>query len=201
MKKRVCRHHCELCNLSFETWDRYFVHFQSRGHLVNELNSSEKQDIELVGDDHFPGDLDPFAEDRDVDMGKPRTCARLQNSDYPAGTLSAEEEISSDNESDDGGGDDATTSNFQGSFSADEKTDGQPSFYPFPSELFFLLYSYAHNVSRPKVSCICSHYQCVCILTILKCKYFFLGIPTVILVLNVVNLLFKEAYYNYPNYY
>ena len=128
MKKRVCRHHCELCNLSFETWDRYSVHFQLRGHLVNELNSSEKQDIELVGDD-------------------------------------------------------------------------QPSFYPFPSELFFLLYSYAHNVSRPKVSCICSHYQCVCILTILKCKYFFLGIPTVILVLNVVNLLFKEAYYNYPNYY
>ena len=135
MKKRVCRHHCELCNLSFETWDRYSVHFQSRGHLVNELNSSEKQDIELVGDDHFPGDLYPLAEDGDVDMGKPRTCARLQNSDYP-GTLSANEDICSDNESDDGGGDGATTSNFQGSLSADEKTDGQPSFYPFPSELF-----------------------------------------------------------------
>ena len=40
MKKRVCRHHCELCNLSFETWDRYSVHFQSRGHLVNGKTST-----------------------------------------------------------------------------------------------------------------------------------------------------------------
>ena len=47
------------------------MQFQSRGHLVNELNLSEKQDIELVGDDHFPGDLHPLPEDGDVDMGKP----------------------------------------------------------------------------------------------------------------------------------
>ena len=24
-------------------------------------------------------------------------------------------------------------------------------YFPFPSEIFFLLYSYAHNISRPKV--------------------------------------------------
>ena len=27
----------------------------------------------------------------------------------------------------------------------------QGSYFPFPSEIFFLLYSYVHNVSRPKV--------------------------------------------------
>ena len=27
----------------------------------------------------------------------------------------------------------------------------QDSYFPFPSEIFFLLYSYVHNISRPKV--------------------------------------------------
>ena len=31
-------------------------------------------------------------------------------------------------------------------------TDVALSYYPFPSEIFFLLYSYAHNTSRPKVT-------------------------------------------------
>ncbi len=48
---------------------------------------------------------------------------------------------------------------------SDAEVDGESSttrnqqnaYFPFPSEVFFLLYSYAHNTSRPKVITIQSH--------------------------------------------
>ena len=40
-----------------------------------------------------------------------------------------------------------------GSPQAEQEASTQPdSYFPFPSEIFFLLYSYAHNITRPKVT-------------------------------------------------
>ena len=36
-------------------------------------------------------------------------------------------------------------------------TNHDSGFFPFPSEIFFLLYSYAHNTSRPKVKIFYEH--------------------------------------------
>ena len=56
MKRRACRHYCESCNLSFETWDRYSLHILSRGHTANELPNASN-DIQLFSEEPVPHEL------------------------------------------------------------------------------------------------------------------------------------------------
>ena len=53
MKRRACRHHCGLCNLSFETWSRYSMHVSSRNHLGKEA-TARTENIQLVVDELVP---------------------------------------------------------------------------------------------------------------------------------------------------
>ena len=139
MKKRACRHRCDTCEVNFESWDRFSVQLTSRGHRMKEL-ATTTQNVQLVSDvfDSSTGLCD--SQDYFLFMQEP-LC---------------DDDSNSDSEYDDAFGD-------FGSFSSDseEESNGdrenvqRPTerglYFPFPSEIFFLLYSYAHNVSRPKV--------------------------------------------------
>lgn len=142
MKKRACRH-CELCSLSFETWDRYSTHVLSRGHYANELGNAA-HNVLLVSDEQVPGDL--VADNNEELFGWDMNYFEFDNGEFDQPS-SDENDLS-----------DSDISSSEAS-DADSPADAnaplsQVSYYPFPSEIFFLLYSYAHNTSRPKVTLI-----------------------------------------------
>lgn len=145
MKKRVCRHHCNLCNVSFETWERYSVRVSSTGHLVKELPSAAMaSNIQLVPDEEVLGDL--VLDDDDEVFRLEKTSATELQQDWEYTGIDAEYTgIDSDDE--DLSDIDNTSEPLRETFSGDKS-----SHFPFPSEIFFLLYSYAHNISRPKVT-------------------------------------------------
>ena len=145
MKKRVCRHHCNLCNVSFETWERYSVRVSSTGHLVKELPSAAMaSNIQLVPDEEVLGDL--VLDDDDEVFRLEKTSATELQQDFEYTGIDAEYTgIDSDDE--DLSDIDNTSEPLRETFSGDKS-----SHFPFPSEIFFLLYSYAHNISRPKVT-------------------------------------------------
>ena len=145
MKKRACRYHCDLCNLSFETWYRYSTHVSARGHLLKELSAPVTANIQLVVDE-------PVAQEDTVlglDDEESGLYTTFQVADTDTDTDTEQEhwqslELSSDEDA----SLDCDPPNMN--HSSDLTTENL-SFFPFPSEIFFLLYSYAHNTARPKV--------------------------------------------------
>ena len=139
MKKRACRHYCSLCNLSFETWDRYSTHVLSRGHHANELGNAA-HNVLLVSDEQFPGDL--VEDNKEELFGWNTNYFELGNGEFDLPS-SDENDLSAS---------DILSEASDASANIAVGKDPALSYYPFPSEIFFLLYSYAHNTSRPKVT-------------------------------------------------
>lgn len=138
MKKRACRHHCDRCNLGFETWYRYTTHVSSRGHLEKELATMEN--VRLVEDEYLPeSDFVMTADDENDGLF---TTFEEERIEFEPPEF-ADTELSSDDEE--------LSENGDTSEITDQMPNDDSNFFPFPSEIFFLLYSYAHNTSRPKV--------------------------------------------------
>ena len=139
MKKRACRHYCESCNLSFETWDRYSSHVLWRGHTANALPHASN-DIQLFSEEPAPGEL--VSDDNDFFYLNNEYTLELEDENF--NVVSSDENDLSDSDN---------ISETSGSPQAEQEASTQPdSYFPFPSEIFFLLYSYAHNITRPKVT-------------------------------------------------
>lgn len=153
MKKRACRHRCDICAVNFESWDRFSVHLTSRGHRMKQLaNTTATENIQLVSDafesitNQFNGQDEMFF---------------VQETLYDDNSY----ENISGSESDDTFSVFDSLSDFEEESNGDSENVPRPSqhglYFPFPSEIFFLLYSYVHNVSRPKVFFNINFYECV----------------------------------------
>ena len=149
MKKRVCRYRCDICRVNFESWDRFNIHSASRAHHIRELQTTQNDeqmiilneqptdDVVLCGNgnglltpdpvQHIPGAGPEVNFDEDVSY-----------------TDDIDEHFSDVDVSECDSGDDDIENDYS---TAKQKS----AFFPFPSEIFFLLYSFAHNISRPKV--------------------------------------------------
>ena len=143
MKKRACRHRCDICAINFELWDRFSVHLTSRGHRMKQLaTTTTTENIQLVSDafESFTEQCD--GQDEFFFVREPL----YKDASY---------DNISDSESDDTFGVFDSLSDFEEESNGDSENVQRPSehglYFPFPSEIFFLLYSYVHNVSRPKV--------------------------------------------------
>lgn len=148
MKKRTCRHYCSPCKLNFESWARYEVHVSSRRHSVNELQISSNNSLDteilhdIIDENVIPAD---------------DNCDSLEQ-DYPQRNFEESyfvpEDTCSDTETTDldEREDTPLPSPINESQSSSNINDDAGEYFPFPSELFFLLYCYVHNISRPKVS-------------------------------------------------
>ena len=142
--KKACRYRCEICEVNFETLDRFSVHLASRGHLICKLQNNAANGIRLDKEDDIA--LSNDAESTEV---FPEIVLDVQDTSH----FESEEESSmemdpfSDVESiiTDVGADS------DGEIFKNTTQQRLNDYFPFPSEIFFLLYSYAHNISRPKV--------------------------------------------------
>ena len=143
MKKRACRHRCDICAVNFESWERCSVHLTSRGHRMKQLaTATATENIQLVSDRYecfthecIGQDDFLFAEEPSYDDTSFENISDSDSND----TFSVFDNLSDFEEESDGDSEKLPRPSQQGSY------------FPFPSEIFFLLYSYVHNVSRPKV--------------------------------------------------
>ena len=140
MKKRSCRHYCDLCGLSFETWYRYNTHASTRSHIWKEVTSTAGS-VQLI-EEELVSESDCVLE---VDNDDLHTTLEEDH-------FERELELSSDTELNYAGSDEEL-SNCEDArdILLDQASNKGSDFFPFPSEIFFLLYSYVHNTSRPKV--------------------------------------------------
>ncbi len=140
MKKRVCRRRCESCGINFETLQRFSIHLASRAHLMQGLQT-QANDILLVSDDDITLSADAWDfEDRSlVPVTAELNLVGIES-------LSHEENLM-DMDVDMDGFSDTSDAEVDGESSTTRNQ--QNAYFPFPSEVFFLLYSYAHNTSRP----------------------------------------------------
>lgn len=134
MKKRVLRYSCDACQLHFETWERYTIHSGSRAHLVQSLQTPA-YDVQLDEVEHQNISEAEWLDRPFYDVAEQEDACL------------SEDEFTRDSESD------METDEF---YVFHDQNDEQyeyrrGAYFPFPSEIFFLLYSYAHNISRPKV--------------------------------------------------
>jgi hypothetical protein len=127
----------------FQNVGWYSTHVLSRGHLGKEITSAE-HNIELVPEEQALVKLVSDAAER---FGL-----------HTVYTAELEDEYlrASPDENDQSDGDNFSESSDVSCADEDASEEMSRGYFPFPSEIFFLLYSYAHNVSKPKVSHICS---------------------------------------------
>ena len=144
--KKACRYHCEICEVNFETLDRFSVHLASRGHLICKLQNNPADGICLDKEDDIA--LSNDAESTEV---FPEIVLDVQDTSH---FLESEEESSIAREIDPF----SDVENIITDVGADSDEEifnmtqqRINDYFPFPSEIFFLLYSYTHNISRPKV--------------------------------------------------
>ena len=162
MKKRACRLYCDLCHLSFESYERYSSHASHRGHVVNEIQAGKASinNIELEDDDDVLQNV-VLEDDWDSSDGENDECEGQSES---SASLESDRESLFGRDSDVNGGDTYSTASDRPPFEMDDSTSDSTEddshdtdeelgadVFPFPSEIFFLLYCYAHNVTRPKV--------------------------------------------------
>lgn len=143
MKKRTCRHHCDICVVNFESWDRYSVHLTSRRHRMKQLATrTTTQNIQLVSDaSECPTDL---YQDEFLFLQEPECHeVRLEDNSDDSGSYDIFCDFTSSDSEEESDSDNAILQR--------PPEHGNGLYFPFPSEIFFLLYSYVHNVSRPKV--------------------------------------------------
>ena len=139
MKKRACRHRCDICAVNFESWERFSVHLTSRGHRMKQLaTATATQNIQLVSDRYecFPDQCvhqDDFLFEEEP-LHDATSFENISDSESNE-TCSLFDNLSDFEEESNGGNDELPRPSEQGSY------------FPFPSEIFFLLYSYVHNVS------------------------------------------------------
>ena len=157
MKKRVCRYRCDICRVNFESWDRFNIHSASRAHRIRELqrtqndeqvnilNEQPTHDVVLCG--NGDGLLTPDPVQHIPAVGPEENVDEDVTSTDDIDEYFSDVDVSECESSDDDIENDYLT--------AKQKS----AFFPFPSEIFFLLYSFAHNISRPKVI---SHYLVQC---------------------------------------
>ena len=131
-----------LCS-HFESWARFSVHLTSRGHRMKQLATATATDnIQLVSDRYECFTDQCFGQDN------------FLFEEEPCYNDTSFENIS-DSESNDTCSVFDNLSDFEEESNGDSEELPRPSeqgpYFPFPSEIFFLLYSYVHNVSRPKV--------------------------------------------------
>lgn len=141
MKKRACRHCRDLCNLSFETWYRYNTHASTRGHLWKEVTSTVGN-VQLEENEIVP------ESDCVLEVDNDQLLTTLEQDNF-----GREPELFSDTELSSEGSDEEELSGCEDTqdILLDQISNNDSNFFPFPSEIFFLLYCYAHNTSRPKV--------------------------------------------------
>ena len=146
MKKRVCQLHCGLCGLNFESCERYTIHLSSRARLASEIQVKKQTqllDTELVEDHRVFQVLVEDEEKLFVNESDGDIVNEQYNDFARSETESMDKSVSlSDIES----GTESPSENDE--FQEEREAD----MFPFPSEIFFLLYCYAHNVTRPKVN-------------------------------------------------
>lgn len=150
MKKRPCRFRCDLCRVNFESLDRFSAHLTSRAHLIQKLQTAQ-QEVQLFADEISTDNLGLCDDENGLLVLDHLFEQEFLNVD--------DEMLGSESSFDDS---DTYLDEFISGVSDDSSSDGdidnvarrprkQDSYFPFPSEIFFLLYSYVHNISRPKV--------------------------------------------------
>jgi hypothetical protein len=130
--------------------DRFSAHLTSRAHLIQKLQTAQ-QEVQL-----FPDEISTD----NLGLSDGENGLLVLDHLFDQEFLNVDDEML-DNESsfDDS---DSYLDEFISGVSDDSSSDGdidnvsrrprqQDSYFPFPSEIFFLLYSYVHNISRPKV--------------------------------------------------
>ncbi|CAB3981829.1 PREDICTED: uncharacterized protein LOC109581930 [Paramuricea clavata] len=139
MKKRVCRHHCKCCGINFETSERFSIHLASRAHFMQGLQTPA-DDIQLVSDNNITlfVDAEGF---QDRSLVPDTTEQNLVGLESPS---------DEENPMDMDGFSDTSDAEVDGKISLTTCRNQEHAYFPFPAEIFFLLYSYAHNISRPK---------------------------------------------------
>lgn len=137
---------CEYCNIDFFHKGRLEIHLNSRQHKqkmvempqqhFNLENDLSKESVLLPKDEHMP-------------LIRNESTTQLIENDVIFGICNENDDEENDWDDDD---DDSFEHNAY--LHGDEKVteNEENEFFPFPSKLFFLLYTYVHGVSRPKVS-------------------------------------------------
>ena len=138
--KKACRYCSEICEVNFETLDRFSVHLASRGHLICKLQNNAANGIRLDKEDDI-------AESTEV---VPEIVLDVQDTSY----FESEEESSIAMEIDPFLDVESIITDVEAESDGEIFNTTQQrlnDYLPFSSEIFFLLYSYTHNISRPKV--------------------------------------------------
>lgn len=123
---------CEICRISFESNTNYEAHLVTKSHRRKLLATNSYESFDSIDETltHPQGATDNSPENSDEEPVSSPPYDEHQDEDR------CHEEM-------DIGADDSDT---QEEFESD-----QTNFYPFPSEMFFLLYCYSHSVMHPKV--------------------------------------------------
>ena len=138
--KKACRYCSEICEVNFETLDRFSVHLASRGHLICKLQNNAANGIRLDKEDDT-------AESTEV---VPEIVLDVQDTSH----FESEEESSIAMEIDPFSDVESIITDVEAESDGEIFNTTQQrlnDYFPFSSEIFFLLYSYTHNISRPKV--------------------------------------------------
>ena len=122
---------CEICRISFESSTNYETHLVTKSHrrkflATNTYESFDESLIDVITHPQGATDNSPENSDEESVNSPPYN-------ETPDEDMLYEER-------------DAGDSDNQEEFEQD-----QMSFFPFPSEIFFLLYCYSHSVMHPKV--------------------------------------------------
>ena len=125
-RKRQAVETCEVCRLEFFAKSIFLSHLNSRGHLANLLPAKIIEENDTLSFPYVEETNYVHEEQRVVDPIDLETAMQSETSEDDS--LYDEEDKSEGNNED------------------------AENFFPFPSELFFLLYCYVHNVMKPKVS-------------------------------------------------
>ena len=124
---------CDCCQIQFESTTSFTRHCGTQAHKHQLLAARNASVIEDWENDCAPGPL-------------PGYPVPLQNQPIPQNSIEVRQEEDFYNET--------TNEIFQNTI-AEQSPSEDLEFFPFPDEKFFLLYCYAHGISRPKVHKIC----------------------------------------------
>ena len=134
--------HCGICALDFESRDSERKHMQTQKHkrcrmaYMNFLmDESEKPDA-----GHISGSNVEYPDERQDLNANESDAYDSDGSDYDPDFLDQASDLDNDL--------DGLADEYE---SEDGENAGEGDFFPFPDEMFFLLYCYVHNIMRHKV--------------------------------------------------